>query len=74
MKVKELIEMFTEEDMEKEVYVSKDAEGNDFSKFTDASDQICIDRGNGDIEIYSEDEPEEYEGEKVEKVIVLWRV
>lgn len=65
--------MFTEEDMEKEVYVSKDAEGNDFSKLVDCTDQICIKEEGGYVEIYNTDEEEEFDGREKEEVIVLWR-
>lgn len=66
--------LFDEKDMEKEVYMASDAEGNDYSKLADASDQIKVAREGGEVDIYNTDEPEEYEGEKTEEVIVLWRV
>jgi hypothetical protein len=38
MKVKELIEMLQQEDQEKEVIMSKDGEGNNYSPFADFGD------------------------------------
>ena len=72
MKVKELIEMFNQDDMDKEVYLSKDGEGNGFRLLSDSSDQICVKREGGQVDIFNEDEPEEFEGEEIKKVVVLW--
>ncbi len=81
MKVKELIELLKKEDQEREVIMSKDGEGNNFSPFADISRQtyeadstwsgeISIDELTPEIlaeEDYSEEDYPIYD----EKVIVL---
>ncbi len=82
MKVKELIELLKKEDQEREVIMSKDGEGNNFSPFADISKQTYEPDSTWSGEIGLDeltpylieqgftDEDPIYD----EKVIVLWPV
>lgn len=71
MKVKELIESFEPGDMEKEVVMSKDGEGNGFSPLADVAEGLYVADSTWSGQVFNEDEKEEA-GEDAKDVIVLW--
>ncbi len=76
MKVKELIELLKKEDQEREVIMSKDGEGNNFSPFADISRQTyeADSTWSGEIGVDELTDDDEDEFIYDEKVIVLWPI
>lgn len=71
MKVKDLIELLKGEDMEKEVVMSKDGEGNGFSPLSDVAHALYVPDSTWSGEVYNTDEKEEA-GEEAKEVVILW--
>lgn len=83
MKVKELIALLSEQDLETEVWIARDEEGNGFAKFTGYSDDMYVwdyDEGESrveslfhmqDLDYYQEDDPD-FDPSGFERVFVLW--
>ena len=63
MKVKELIKMLKEEDPEREVIMSKDREGNDYSPLSDFGEGTYVPDSTWSGDIYIEELTEELEKE-----------
>jgi len=66
MKVSELIALLAKHDLDLEVWMSSDGEGNTYSKFYDVGERHYVHR-SGDIT-----SEEHVGGESNEKVLVLW--
>lgn len=85
MTVGELIELLQKEDPEREVIISMDSEGNEFSPLSDYSPELYVPDSTWSGEIYLEELTEEdiengyteddvYDGTDGVKAIVLWPI
>lgn len=66
MKVSDLIAALARHDLDLEVWMSSDAEGNSYSKFYDAGERFHVHQ-SGDIT-----SEEHVGGESAKKIVVLW--
>ena len=72
MKVKELMEMLQTVPEDREVVLSRDAEGNGYSPLADSGELWYVPYSTWGGDCYNLDEEEEFEGQDADLVLVLW--